>query len=164
MPRLLLLLTLCAACKKPAPPEAFCAQDLSGLWLNSSDKHFAYRLRDHGGVIRGEFLEAEDDGGMHPPEDPILFELHRSPETVAGVMKATGQTPNGRTCPVDYGIKLTTCHEGALQAQVETSANVTEDCKRLIFEDGGEPPPDIKEFRLERAPHPSDGGESPVSH
>src|ERR1041384_1939321 len=168
MPRLLLLLTLCAAaaCKKapPPPPAAFCEQDLSGLWLNSSDKHFAYRFRDHHDVIRGEFLEAEDDGGMHPPDDPILFELHRSKDAVAGVMKAAGQTPSGRTCPVDYGIKLTSCQAEALQAQVETSAHITEDCKRLVFEDGGEPPPTIVEFRFERPPPPSDGGGSPAAH
>src|ERR1041384_5995485 len=167
MARLLLLLTLCAAaCKKapPPPPAAFCEQDLSGVWLNSSDKHFAYRFRDHRDVIRGEFLEAEDDGGMHPPNDPILFELHRSRDNVAGVMKATGQTPSGRTCPVDYGIKLTSCQAEALQAQVETSASITEDCKRLVFEDGGEPPATIVEFRFERSAHRSDGGESPVSH
>jgi hypothetical protein len=165
MPRLLLVLTLCAACKKaPPPPEVFCAEDLSGLWLNSNDRHFAYRLRDHGGVIRGEFLEADDDGGLHPPDDPILFELHRTPESVAGVMKTQGQSPGGRTCPVDYGIKLTTCRPEAVQAQVETSVNITDDCKRLVFEDGGEPPPQITEFRFERAGPPSSGGDSPVSH
>ena len=166
MARLFLLLTLCAACKRPAPPapEAFCAQDLSGLWLNSSDKHFAYRLRDHGGVIRGEFLEAEEDGGMHNPDDPILFELHRTPDSVAGVMKATGQSPGGRTCPVEYGIRLTTCHPDAVQAQVETSVNITDDCKRLVFEDGGEPPLQITEFRFERASPPSTDGGSPMSH
>jgi hypothetical protein len=164
MPRLLLLLTLCAACKKPAPPAAFCEQDLSGLWLNSSDKHFAYRLRDHGGVIRGEFLEAEDDGGMHPPDDPILFELHRTHDAVAGVMKATGQAPGGRTCPVEYGIRLSACRPEAVQAVVETSVQVDDDCKRFAPPDGGEEPPQLAEFRFERAPHPSDGGDSPVSH
>lgn len=158
MPRWLLLLTLCAGCKRDAPPPGkFCGGDLSGVWLNSSDKHFAYRLRDHGEVIRGEFLEADNDGGLHQPDEPILFELHRSPDAVAGVMKASQATPGGHACPVDYGIRLTSCHADALQAQVETSAQITENCKRLTFADGGEPPPDLAEFRFERAPHPQQG-------
>src|SRR5690242_15477597 len=34
-----------AGCKKAPPPQPrFCDQDLSGLWLNSSDWHFAYRF------------------------------------------------------------------------------------------------------------------------
>jgi hypothetical protein len=163
MPRLLLLLTLCASCKKPAP-AATCDQDLSGLWLNSSDHHFAYRLRDHGGLVRGEFLERDDDGGLHPPDDPILFELHRSSDAVAGVMRATGQTPGGRTCPVEYGIRLSSCQAEAMQAVVETSVQVDENCKRLAAEDGGETQPQLAEFRFERLSHPSDGGDGPVSH
>jgi len=156
---LLIALSASAACKKaPPPPAVFCGDDLSGLWLNSSDKHFAYRLRDHGGVIRGEFLEAEDDGGLHPPDEPILFELHRTDGGIAGVMKASQQTPGGHTCPVDYGLRLTSCHPDAVQAQVETSAQITEECRRLVFEDGGEPPPEITEFRFERAPSARQGG------
>lgn len=149
MPRILLLFALCAACKRG--PERFCDQDLSGLWLNSSDKHFAYRFRDQGGTLRGEFLERGDDGGLRAPEDPIVFELRRTPEAVAGVMRATGATPGGRSCPVEYGIRLTSCQPGALQAQVETAIDVGEDCKRQVLENGGLVPSRLAEFRFERA-------------
>ena len=149
MPRILLLFALCAACKKG--PQRFCDQDLSGLWLNSSDTHYAYRFRDQGGKLRGEFLESQDDGGLRTPDEPIVFELHRTPDAVAGVMRATGTTPGGRTCPVEYGIRLTSCQPGALQAVVETAIDVGEDCKRKLFEDGGEVPPRLAEFRFQRA-------------
>jgi hypothetical protein len=152
MRRLLVLAALALACKRAPPPAApFCDHDLSGLWLNSSDKHFAYRLRDHGGVVRGEFLERADDGGLSNPEEPMLFELHRTDGGVSGVMRGQGPSPSGRICPVEYGFDLTVCGEKALQAQVEMSAHVTDECKRLKFEDGGEPPPEVQEFRLERA-------------
>jgi len=162
MPRVLLLLTLCASCKKP--PAPFCDQDLSGLWLNSSDTRFAYRFRDHGGTLRGEFLERDADGGLTDPDERIDFELHRTPTAVAGVMRSTGRTPLGRTCPVEYGIQLTSCQPAALQAVVETAVDVAEDCKRARLEDGGEIPPRLAEFRFQRATHPSGGGEDPVSH
>lgn len=149
MPHILLLFALCAACKKE--PERFCDQDLSGLWINSSDRHFAYRFRDQGGRLRGEFLERGDDGGLRAPEDPIVFDLRRTPDAVAGVMRATGLTPGGRSCPVEYLIRLTSCQPGALQAQVETAIDVGEDCKRLILADGGTVASQLTEFRFERA-------------
>jgi hypothetical protein len=148
MARILFLFALCAACKKG--PQRFCDQDLSGLWLNSSDTHYAYRFRDQGGTLRGEFLERQYDGGLRTPGELIVFELQRTPDAVAGVMRATGTTPGGRTCPVEYGIRLTSCQSGALQAVVETAIDVGEDCKRKLFEDGGEVPPRLAEFRFER--------------
>jgi hypothetical protein len=160
MPRLLLALCLLTACKK----RGFCDQDLSGLWLNSSDPHFAYRFRDHGGVLRGEYLEREDDGGLQNPAEPILFELHRTSDAMAGVMKATGRTSGGRDCPVEYGIQLTSCQSDVLFARVETAVQVGEDCKRLFLEDGGEAAPRLAEFRFERSPHPSGGGDRPLAH
>src|SRR5450432_1960320 len=90
---------LLCACKRPAPPTppvaSFCDRDLSGVWVNSSDKHFAYRLRDHGGLVRGEFLERDDDGGLRKPDDPMLFELHRKGGGVSGVMRTHGPSPSG---------------------------------------------------------------------
>lgn len=146
------LLALLFACKRAPPPAPpFCDYDLSGVWLNSTDKHYAYRLRDHGGVVRGEFLERDDDGGLRNPDDPVLFELHRTDGGISGVMRAQGPSPSGRVCPVEYGFDVTVCEPRALQAQVEMNVNVTDECKRLKFEDGGEPPPDIREFRIERA-------------
>lgn len=157
MPRLLALVALCVACKKAPPPAParFCDQDLSGVWLNSSDNHLAYRFRDHGEVIRGEFLQRQDDGGLTPPDDPILFELHRADASVAGVMRTQGPSPGGRICPVEYGTNVTDCKPDALQVVVEMSANIDDDCKRAKLEDGGEIPPNLAEFRFERA---RDGG------
>ena len=104
MPRILLALALCVACKKTPPaPARFCDQDLTGLWLNSSDTRLAYRFRDHGEVVRGEFLERQPDGGLQAPDDPILFELHRTDAGLGGVMRAQGPSPSGRICPVEYG-------------------------------------------------------------
>ena len=155
MPRLLLFLALgLAACKKPSAPARFCDQDLSGLWLNSSDTRLAYRFRDQGDAVRGEFLERQQDGGLKSPDEPILFELHRGDASVAGVMRTQGASPGGRICPVEYGTRITDCKPDALQVAVEMSANIGEDCKRSRLPDGGEVPPDLAEFRFERA----DGG------
>jgi hypothetical protein len=161
--RVLALAFVCFACQKQAAPAPFCDQDLSGVWLNASDRHFAYRLRDHGGIVRGEFLERDDDGGLHNPDDAMLFELHRSDGGVAGVMRTHGPSPSGRDCPVEYGFKVTACQPRTLQAQVETAVHITDDCKRLRLADGGEPDPELKEFAFEREP-PSTGGDRPVSH
>ena len=156
----LALSLLGAACKKPAPAR-FCDQDLSGVWLNASDRHFAYRFRDHGGILRGEFRS--EDGGLKNPDEPITFELHRTDAALAGVMRATDKLSGGRTCPVEFGIQVKTCQTGAIQAIVETSVPMGEDCKRKSAEDGGEVAPALAEFRLERdVAHPSGGGEGPV--
>src|SRR5712692_7774213 len=114
MQRLIPALLLLAACKKPAPTR-FCDQDLTGVWLNASDKHFAYRFRDHGDLIRGEFLERQEDGGLTNPPDPITFELHRIDTALAGVMRATESG-----CAIEFGVDVTSCNEKSLQAQVET--------------------------------------------
>jgi hypothetical protein len=160
-------LVLClAACKKNPPPAAprFCDQDLSGVWLNASDRHYAYRFRDHGDVVRGEFLEAEEDGGLRAPDEPITFELHRTDTALAGVMRSTQPTQGGRECPVEFGIDVTVCNQ-RLQATVEMEAPIAEDCKRKTAEDGGELPTHRTEFVFVRDQvHPSGGGEGPVSH
>src|SRR5258708_36117358 len=112
-------IVLClAACKKSASPPPsqpslapstrFCDQDLSGVWLNSSDKHFAYRFHDHGDVVRGEFQERSDDGGLANPSDPVTFELHRTQDAVAGVMRSTQRTDGGRDAPGEGAIVVTT--------------------------------------------------------
>lgn len=170
MKRCLLFLMLCAGCRKPAGAAAaasdaaagrFCDQDLSGVWLNASDGHYAYRFRDHGDVVRGEFLERSDAGALSPPREPILFELHRTQAALSGVMRSTEQTAGGRACPVEFGVDVTGCAEGRLQAQVETEVAVTEACRRQTAEDGGELPAQRTEFVFVRAPaHPSDGGEA----
>lgn len=161
-------LLLLAACKKPAPatpapatpaaPAArFCDQDLSGIWTNASDRHFAYRFRDHGDVLRGEYLIAQDDGGLSTPPEPLLFELHRTPAALTGVMKATGPSPSGRTCPVEFGITVSSCEPGTMVAVVETEAALTDACTRKQREeDGGEIAPALVEYRFERF-HPSGG-------
>jgi hypothetical protein len=148
--RYLLALLLVAACKKPAPAR-FCDQDLSGVWLNASDRHFAYRFRDDGAVLQGEFLERSDDGGLENPGEPVTFDLHRTETGVSGVMRSTGPAEGGRPCPVEFKVQLTACQPGAIQAVVETSVPVGEDCKRKAAEDGGELPAALSEFRFERA-------------
>ena len=163
-----------AACKRPAAPAKaapdaaaarFCDEDLTGLWVNASDRHFAYRFRDHGGTLRGEFLERADDGGVAAPGEPISFELHRTAESLSGVMRSPGAAPSGKACPVEFGIRVTACPPGAIQAVVETSAPINEACQRQTEPDGGEAAPTLAEFRFERAPdHPSGGGEAPDAH
>jgi len=140
-----------AGCRKTPAPPAFCAQDLSGVWLNSSDRHFAYRFRDDGKTVAGEFLQRSDDGQMTPPADPITFELKRSAESIEGVMRGSDQTRGGRTCPVEFETKITDCKPDALQVVSETSAPIDEECKRLTAEDGGILPRDLAEYRFERA-------------
>ena len=144
---------LAAGCRKAPPPQPrFCDQDLSGVWLNSSDRHFAYRFRDDGGVVAGEFLQRADDGGLTAPADRITFELRRGPEAIEGVMRGSDQTKGGRTCPVEFETKISDCKPDALQVVTETSAPIDEECKRLKAEDGGVLPRDLAEFRFERAP------------
>ena len=141
-----------AACRKASQPQPrFCDQDLSGLWLNSSDRHFAYHFREDGGVIRGDYLQREDDGGLTNPAEPISFELHRTNEAVSGVMRTTGESPSGRACPVEFETRISDCKPDALQVVVEVSAALGEDCKRTPAEDGGIVPRDLREFRFERA-------------
>jgi len=141
-----------AACRKASQPQPrFCDQDLSGLWLNSSDRHFAYHFREDGGVIRGDYLQREDDGGLSNPAEPITFELHRTNEAVSGVMRTTGESPSGRACPVEFETRISDCKTDALQVVVEVSAALGEDCKRTPAEDGGIVPRDLREFRFERA-------------
>ncbi len=140
-----------AACKKtPAAPQRYCPQDLSGVWLNSSDKHFAYRFRDHGDVLRGEYLERSDDGTLKNPPDPVLFELHRTPTALAGVMKLEEALESGRKCAVEFGIRVSACGPDSLQAVVEMSAEFNDDCSRKPGE------PQLVEYHFERD-HPSVG-------
>jgi hypothetical protein len=147
-----------AACKTksaPAQPPAaarFCDQNLSGLWVNSSDKRFAYRFTDQNGLVTGEYLQRAEDGGLTKPGDPVTFELRRSDTAITGVMKMTGEAPSGKVCPVEYEIRFSDCKPDSLQAVVETSAVIGEDCKRKMLEDGGQIPQDLTEFRFERAP------------
>jgi hypothetical protein len=141
-----------AGCKRPPPAQPrFCDQDLSGTWLNSSDKRFAYSFRDQGGVIRGEFMERAEDGGLTKPSDPITFELKRTDTSIAGVMRSMGTTPGGKTCPIEFDTRITDCKPDAIQVVVEVSAQIGEDCKRMLGEDGGAFPSDLREFRFERA-------------
>ena len=149
--RLLLVLALLFACKK-SPPR-FCDQDLSGIWLNASDRHYAYRLTDERGKVRGEFLVRAEDGGLSNPADKVTFDLVRGDGGIDGVMRMTGETASSKLCPqVDYSFRITSCQSAAFQATVETQVVIGEDCQRL-------PPGDrglrLAEYRFERE-HPSD--------
>ena len=160
-----LALILSCACKrapeKPAEPR-YCDQDLSGVWLNSSDPTFAYRLTDHGDTVRGKFFRSDADGGEAAPpagDDPLLIELHRTASALAGTMKTMGVSPAGRRCPIEFGLQVSSCQPGALQVVAETSLAVRDDCSRQKAEDGGQLPPQLSEHRWERLPS-GDGGSS----
>jgi hypothetical protein len=155
MPRLAAILAslAAAACRKSPPPQPrFCDQNLSGLWLNSSDRHFAYRFREDAGVITGEYLQRGDDGGLAPSKDPITFELRRTPDAITGVMRGSDEAVDGKICPLEFETRITDCKPDALQVVVETSANVDANCRRLPVADGGAAARDLREFRFERAP------------
>jgi hypothetical protein len=142
-----------AACKKAPPVQPrFCDQDLSGLWLNSSDRHFAYRFREDAGVIHGDYVQRADDGGLTPPAEAITFDLRRTPDAISGVMRGSGEAPGGKICPLEFETRISDCKPAALQVVVEMSANIGEDCRRRPAEDGGVVARDLREFRFERAP------------
>jgi hypothetical protein len=141
------------ACKHEKAPAAarFCNQDLSGVWVNASDTHFAYRLTDKGDNVRGKFFSREDDGGEAASTgEPILIEMQRTQEALQGVMKASGQSPSGRTCPIDFKLQVSSCEPDALQVIAETKVSVRDDCARARAEDGGEAPVRLVEYRWER--------------
>ena len=62
------VLALAAGCKRAAPQPRYCGQDLSGVWVNSSDPTYAYRLEDQGESVRGKFFHRLPDGGEAAPE------------------------------------------------------------------------------------------------
>src|SRR5437868_15447447 len=116
MPRLVVFLCClaAAACRKASPPQPrFCDQDLSGLWLNSSDRHFAYRFREDAGVIRGEYLQREDDGGVSNRADPITLQLRRTNHAVLRVMRSTGESRSSRACREKFGTRSSACKPDA---------------------------------------------------
>jgi len=147
---LVVCLSLGGCRKAPTAQPRFCDQDLSGLWVNSSDKSFAYSFRDDSGLIRGDFVVRAEDGGLTKPSEPITLELKRTDAAIAGVMRSKDTTAGRKTCPVEYEIKVSDCKPDALQVVAEVSAPVGDDCKRLSAPDGGAFPPDLREFRLER--------------
>lgn len=158
---LLLAAALCAglACKRApaAVRSGFCPQDLSGVWVNASDVHYGYRLRDHGAQVDGLFFHRAEDGGAaapDPTEEPIALELHRTATALAGSMRTFDRTPGGRRCPVEFGLQVAGCEPRSLRVVSETSAGLGEDCKRARSADGGEPQPDLAEYIWDRP----DGG------
>jgi hypothetical protein len=151
------LLFAAAACKreppKPAQPPRSCDQNLTGVWVNSTDPSFAYRLEDHGSDVRGKFFRRESDGGeakMAPGEEPMTIELHRTADALSGVMKTTGESPSGRKCPVEFGLRVSSCQPQALQVVAEMQLGLRDDCTRAKEADGGEPAPELVEFRWDR--------------
>ena len=71
-------------------------------------------------------------------------------EALSGVMRSQGPTPSGKPCPIEFGIRVTSCPPGAIQAVVETSVPINEACQRQTAPDGGEASPTLAEFRFER--------------
>jgi hypothetical protein len=148
------LLSAAPACKRTRPPAPrFCAQDLSGVWVNASDATFGYRLRDRGERVEGLFFHRAPDGGTvqpDPTEEPIALDLHRSDTALAGAMHTFDRTPGGRRCPVEFGLSVTACNPGYLQVATEMATAIDESCKRPREADGGEAQPDLAEFVWER--------------
>ena len=157
--RLVAVASLAAAsvggCKRTVQPEPrYCPQDLSGVWVNSTDASYAYRLDDHGDVVRGKFFQRAPDGGEAAPEpgdDPMLIELHRTANALAGTMRTKGEAPGGKRCDLQFAIRVSSCQPDALQVVAETSYAVRDDCTRQKSEDGGDLPPALTEYRWERA-------------
>ena len=75
---LCIALMLLAGCKRNQSEPRYCNQDLSGAWVNSTDEAFAYRLNDHGDVVRGKFFHRQPDGGEAAP-DPGRATRPRAP-------------------------------------------------------------------------------------
>jgi len=149
MPRLFAL-ALCLsalACKKTPP---YCDQDLSGLWVNATDPHYAYRFQEDGGVIRGEYLVRADDGGLSNPPEPVTFELRRTHDSIGGVMHGSGKSVSGRDCPAEFDTKITDCKPQALQVLSEVTIDIDENCKRIVPADGGSAPRYLREYVLQR--------------
>lgn len=168
-----------SGCKKPAPaapaepaaPARFCDADLSGTWVNSSDRRFAYRLHDHGDTIRGDFFRRTEDGGSAAPDDPMIIELHRTSSGLAGLMRTSDRTAGGRSCPVEFGLQVSSCAGDGLQIVAETVVPITEECARQKLPDGGPIEPTLVEYvweresRIQSGPsHPSDGGDPSTRH
>ena len=89
---------LLAGCKRNQPEPRYCNQDLSGVWVNSTDEAFAYRLNDDGDLVRGKFFRREADGGEAAPEpgdDPMLIELHRTASARGSDNAPYPNTPQG---------------------------------------------------------------------
>jgi hypothetical protein len=150
---LLFVATLLSGCKRNQAEPRYCGQDLSGVWVNSSDESYAYRLTDGREVVRGQFFHRQADGGETPAEpgdEPMLIELHRTATALAGTMRTRGESPGGRPCDLEFAIRVTSCQPDALQVVAETSYDVREDCTRQKAEDGGDLPPQLIEYRWER--------------
>jgi hypothetical protein len=145
---------LLAACKPaPKPEPRYCNQDVSGVWINSTDAAYAYTLNDRGDTVQGKFFRREQDGGEAAPEpgdDPMLIELHRTANALAGTMRSKGEAPNGKRCDFEFGIRVSSCQPDALQVVAETSYQVRDDCTRQKAEDGGDLTPVLTEYRWER--------------
>jgi hypothetical protein len=153
-------LLLVAACKREAPPTpqkaaAYCDQNLTGVWVNSTDPSFAYRLDDRGSVVDGKFFRRDADGGAAagaPGDEPMTIELHRTADALSGAMKTTGEAPSGRKCPVEFALRVSSCQPQALQVVAEMQMGVRDDCSRAKEADGGEPKPELVEFRWDKLP------------
>jgi hypothetical protein len=150
-------LLLVAACKREAPPPPkaaqYCDHNLTGVWVNSTDPSFAYRLDDHGGVVDGKFFRREPDGGAAaavPGDEPMTIELHRTADALSGAMRTTGESPSGRKCPVEFALRVSSCQPQALQVVAEMQLGVRDDCSRAKEADGGEPKPELVEYRWDK--------------
>src|SRR5882762_7208680 len=108
---------LSAGCKRAQP--RYCDQDLSGVWVNSSDPAFAYRLEDHGGSVHGKFFRREADGGEAAPEpgdDPMLIDMRRTDKALAGKMTTKGEAPGSSgKCDLAFAVHVSSCQPDALQ-------------------------------------------------
>jgi len=143
---------LSAGCKRAQ--ARYCDQDLSGVWVNSSNPAYAYRLEDHADSVRGKFFHREADGGEaapEPGEDAMLIDLRRTDKALAGTMSTKGEAPgSSRRCDLEFGIRVSSCQRDSLQVVAETSYDVREDCTRRKAEDGGDLPPALTEYRWDR--------------
>ena len=80
----------------------------------------------------------------------MLIELHRTANALAGTMRTKGESPGGKRCDLEFGIRVSSCQRDALQVVAETSYQLREDCTRQKADDGGDLTPELTEYRWER--------------
>ncbi len=136
------------ACKRAQAGP--CAFDLGGVWINASDERYGYRLEDQGSQVTGEFFLRQPSGAATPRapgEAAVTLALRRDGSALAGTMRSTALTAAGKSCEVEFTVKVGTCTPEQLQVTSEMTAPLDEQCRRIQnLPDGGPVARDLAEF------------------
>lgn len=141
----LALLAAVAACKAPRSRHAeapnplphsgpdLCAESLAGEWHHQDDPSYRFRVEDHGESVIVHPYRADVKGG-----DPVVIELHRKPYHLEGVTRQTStftfDTDGGKItkdCVLEFMTRVVTCEPRHLKLEVEQSAGVDVNCKKI---------------------------------